>query len=248
MHEAKPLVFGDFHGEDDPLRVLLREEYPGGQLEYLASYLKGLGAKRFILEPNYFDLDYLDEFASFYSRSSRGYLNICRRVHYFSDARVDRDMFHRTLADDEDAKHSLQQSYLGFSVLRPIDRPLGRTVLVWYPDKEQESRITEPSRLYHCHIAGLELSVRGLAWQQQDSAVASCATIGVWTMLHSSALGHRHAIPTTAQITQSANDAIKVGESTFPSIGLQLPQLLEAIKHQNMNPIKIDGNLSSADG
>ena len=267
MHDAKSLVFGAF-GAGDPISVL-DGQFPRRQSRYLLSYLGKLGAKTFILEPNYFDLDYLDEFSSFYSSSSRGYPNICRRVHFFADARVGRALFMRALAGKNSASATdrttpagadvpepnadgaasaaltiLQESYLGFSVLKPIRHPFGRTVLAWYPDQTPEqARVTTPARNYECHLAGLKLTVKGLAWQQQDSAVASCATVGVWSILHSSAIDHRHAIPTTAQITLAANAAVKIGKNAFPSTGLQVEELLEAIKHQNLNPIKIDGDL-----
>ena len=243
MHRAKPLSFGKFQGCDDPIAG------PGSQprsnqLNYLACYLKGLHAQRYILEPNYFDLDYLEEFSSFYSLNTRGYSNLCRRVHYFSNDAVDQEMLRRALADEKDAVRCMRDSYLGFSVLRPIPHSIGKTVFRWYEDQTpNQQRVTEPSRQYDCHIAGFKLSVTGIAWQQQDSAVASCATVGVWSMLHSSAFDYRHSVPTTTQITLAANNSVKLGRSTFPSVGLQIEQLLEAIKHHRLNPIQIDGDM-----
>ena len=209
--------------------------------------MSGLGAAKFILEPSYFDLDYLDEFAAFYAASARGYPSLCRRVHYFSAPEVDRALFQRGLAGDRTATRALQDSYLGFSVLRPISAAFGRTVFRWFDDRTPEApRVVAPSRRYDCHLAGLKLSVEGLAWQQQDSAVASCATVGAWTMLQSSAMDHRHAIPTTTQITLAANQAAGTGRSIFPSTGLAGPQLLEAIKRNRLNPVTVSGDLSQA--
>ena len=67
---------------------------------------------------------------------------------------------------------------------------MGRTVLKWFPDKSAETtpRVLSSSRKYFVHIAGVELHVEGLAWQQQDTGVAACATISLWSMLHSSLL------------------------------------------------------------
>ena len=275
VHRAKPLVFGDFASKQDPINVL-NERSRSNQSRYLLSYLRGLGARKFILEPNYFDLDYLDEFARFYA--ARGCTDICQRVHYFADNSVTRELLTQALADasaDADepgatapssaAISTLRHSYLGFSVLKPIRHPFGRTVLRWYPDQTPEqARETATARQYECHLAGLKLTVAGLAWQQQDAAVASCATVGVWSILHSSAFDYRHAIPTTAQITLAAKASAKRGTNAFPSVemssaygitpvqsdtevfpstGLQTEELLKAIKHQHLNPIKIDGDL-----
>src|SRR5687768_5554985 len=130
-----------------------------------------------IIEPNYFDRDYLSEFVAFYSTSAAGYLNICQRLHFFS-AQVSRPDFSRALGGDPDSVRSITEAYLGHVVLRPIPgAPLGKTVLRTYPDEDGidkgTPRVTAPARSYEEHVAGLTLRVSGLAWQQQDSAVGS---------------------------------------------------------------------------
>jgi hypothetical protein len=129
-------------------------------------------------------------------------------------------------------------------VIRPIPAaPLGRTVLKWYEDREklETPRVIQPAREYYGHIANIQLSVRGLAWQQQDSAVAACATIGIWSMLHSSALSEHNAIPTTSEITEAAHKSDIVGTNTFPSKGLTVIQILQSIKHMGLSPIIVQG-------
>ncbi len=241
MHKAKSLEFINFNSAENPLNKVSCSN----QINYLKGYLSDLGARVLLIEPSYFDRDYLSEFSVFYSLSSRGYLNICKRVHYFKSENICRDLFIRAAGGDNEAVTSLQESYLGFSVIRPIpSSPLGRTVLKWYPERNLNiPRITAPSRLYTCHITGFTLTVTGLAWQQQDTGVAACATIGIWTMLHSSSLDAHHAIPTTAEITMSAHKSASLGSRIFPSNGLTLHQLLEAIKEQNLAPVMISGDI-----
>jgi len=53
------------------------------QVQYLRRYLTDLGATSVLEEQNYFDRDYLAEFSAFYSISSTGYPNVCRRLHFF---------------------------------------------------------------------------------------------------------------------------------------------------------------------
>ncbi len=230
--KGKKLLISSY-GED-PLTSLKQTK----QVKYLRCYLADLGAKTALEEPQYFDRDYLDEFSSFYSTSSHGYANVCRRVHYF-DKDVTRDAIRNASAGKEYFISQLNKSYLGFIVIRPIQSaPLGRTVLKSYPDNpEKPPRITRPSRPYICHLAGFELKVEGLAWQQQDSAVGACATIGLWSLLHSSAFDDNHAIPTTAEITRAANRASPVGTRVFPSNGLQITQLSGAIKELGLAPV-----------
>jgi hypothetical protein len=208
--------------------------------------LADLGAATIIEEPSYFDRDYLAEFSAFYSTSSRGYSNSCRRLHLFSIG-VDsaHAHFHAALADETPALVELQRHYLGFVVIRPIHAtPLGRTVLRWYPETWPEiPRVTRPAREYEVHLAGLTLSVHGLAWQQQDSGVGACATVALWTMFHSSALDEHHAVPTTVEITRSAKAQWPLTRRIFPAAdGLVVDQLCQAIRAQGLLPAVLDGD------
>ncbi|SHK13466.1 hypothetical protein SAMN05216369_0610 [Marinobacter antarcticus] len=238
MNQPKGISWWSFEDKLNPIRILEETH----QKKYIISYLSGAGAKTILVEENYFDRDYLDEFSSFYSRVAVGYPNVCKRLHIFGPNEIDRDGFLESLNASDEEK-VLQNNYLGFIVLRPIpSAPFGRTVLALYPDKMPETpRITEPARDYHVHIAGVQLSVKGLAWQQQDTGVAACATIGLWTMFHSSALDDHHAIPTTAEITTSAE---QFGARAFPSKGMTMNQILEAIHRQNFNPVAVSGDIN----
>ncbi len=245
MNQNSPLVFTQFEAENNPL-IAIKQRLASDQSHYLFRYLKYLGAKTVLIESNYFDRDFLDEFSAFYCLSAKGYSNVCKRLHFFDNENVSREMFQSALADSDNEKNILSSSYLGFIVIRPItDSPFGRTVLKWYPDNNLNTpRVTNPSRLYDCHVAGLKLSVLGLAWQQQDSGVAACATIGIWTMLHSSAFNDRNAIPTTSMITEAAHSSALVGRPPYPSHFLQLNQIQHAIMQLGFVPAVTSGNVA----
>ncbi|MEO8706284.1 MAG: hypothetical protein ABI867_40010 [Kofleriaceae bacterium] len=157
-------------------------------------------------------------------------------------------MFRAALGNDVAAIQRLQDAYLGHLILRPIPgAPFGRTVVRTYPDSKGIAagtpRIMFPQRTYEAHIAGLTLRVDGLAWQQQDSAVGSCATVALWSMLHSSAFDDHHAIPTTAEITASAH-LVPGNGRTFPADdGLRIEQMLEVIKRHDLAPVLIPGDV-----
>jgi hypothetical protein len=57
MHGPLPLRFSEFGSDGDPLVSLGREE--SRQANYLRCYLHDLGARSVVVEPNYFDRDYL---------------------------------------------------------------------------------------------------------------------------------------------------------------------------------------------
>lgn len=239
--QAAPLEFSSMVDQDS-LRVALHLPGVFDQLTYIYQYLRHLEVKAVIVEPQYFDRDYLSEFSAFYSLSARGYPNYCRRAHFFSDD-ITRELFFDAVGGSEAATKRMQDAYRGFAVVRPIDSaPFGRTVLSWYPDQQASNpRVVKPSRDYFCNFCGLRLKVFGLAWQQQDQGVSACATIGLWTMLHSSAFNERYAIPTTVTITQAAN-RLSWGLRTFPSRHLFLQQVCEAIKGFGLSPYLVEGD------
>jgi len=245
MHAARSLVVHRLPGEG-PLALLASR-----QAQYLCNYLHELGATWAIEEPLYFDRDFLSEFATFYSTSASGYSNACQRLTFFSlpqaeDAAGVRSLLERALAGEEEAAGAMQRGFLGFTVLRPIrDARLARTVVRWYDDHPNKlPRTVEPTRPYHVHLAGLKLTVSGIAWQQQDQAVGACATVALWTMLHSSALDEHHSIPTTTLITRAAHARSPLGQRAFPSKGLTMLQVLQAIQELGLAPILTEGNVT----
>lgn len=218
------------------------------QTLYLERYISELQAKTILREPKYFDRDYLAEFASFYSVSSKGYPNICERLHFFAE-NVGRRTLSEAAGGRKSALKQLQRAYIGFIVKRPIPAaPLGRTVLKWYPDKflETTPRVPASSRKNFVHIAGVELYVEGLAWQQQDSGVGACATVSLWSMFQSSAFDDHHAIPTTAEITQAAHKRHSFGSRMFPSKGLNIIQVYEVINERNLVPLICEGDVKDS--
>jgi len=242
---AGPLKLSAFNSSDDPLVAL------GGrnQATYLRHYLADLHAATVLTEPAYFDRDYLSEFAAFYGVSARGYSNRCQRCHYFS-VTVTRAQLRAAVGGSSRAHRRLQDNYLGFVVVRPIPAaPLGRTVVRWYEDQLPTTpRVTDPARAYEVHLAGITLRVTGLAWQQQDTGVGACATIALWTMLHASAFDDHHAIPTTADITRFAHQTAALGARVFPSAGLTIHQVCEAIKESGLAPVVLQGDKPDGTG
>lgn len=232
MHKGEALSVVLFESAKNPLQSL----QPTAQLAYMKAYLIGAGAASVAIEPNYFDRDYLDEFSAFYSKSARGYSNICKRLHFFSTP-VSTRLLNSAINGVDTSIKKLQTSYLGFIILRPLSiAPFGRTVLSWYTNKDQNSeRITPVLRTYTCHVLGIPLRVLGIPWQQQDRGVSACATIALWSMFHSSAFDANHSVPTTVEVTKNAHNGSS-GRRAFPSIGLSIPELQEAIFSQKLTP------------
>ncbi len=92
------------------------------QLTYLHDYLKSpeLNAKTILLENEYIDRHYLEDYAEYYVRCFSSHPRKCARVHFFSE-KFDEDSFLNAITqNDESFLGNIQKKYLGFLVIRPI--------------------------------------------------------------------------------------------------------------------------------
>lgn len=102
---------------------------------YFQEYFDALGAKTIIVEPDYVDRDFLEDFAGYYVRCFPDYRRKCTRLHFFarpfSEAEFE-GLLSRAL--DDDHVRGLQDDYLGFVVVKPLPQTVvGRTCLRTYP-------------------------------------------------------------------------------------------------------------------
>ncbi len=221
-------------------------EWPPLQMTYMGLYLDSLGCRTIIHERHYIDRHYIDDFSLFYSRSLRDYPNYCQRLHFFSSEFDERKwcaLVQRANDDDrEQVEQELATKYLGFMVIKPLPgSPIGRTVLRTYNRNASQGglRSFATTRRYTVSLAGLSLSVNGLAFQQQDQGVSACATIALWSALQRTAPAEGLASPTPAQITETASRYLLPGGRALPSEGLDARQLSEAVRSTGLEPVVI---------
>lgn len=197
--------------------------------QYLFGYLATIGARSIIVEKQYTDGDYLSDYASYYYSCFEDYPRLCNRLHFFT-ASFDEATFDRALrANDPALVKLLQESYLGFVVARPLpDAIIGRTVLRTYDQIER--RHYPVIRKYRPVLAGIELPIKSLAFQEQDRVTAACATVALWSSFHmTSRIFDGTRRPRPSGITEMAN-AVSTATRAIPSHGLNLLQMSEAIR------------------
>jgi hypothetical protein len=195
--------------------------------KYLAIYLGEMKARSMLLEEHYVDRHYLEDFAHFYSRSFGAPDVSCQRLHFFQDlddVALDKLLTraYRSPKDRDNVQSELNTKYLGFVVRRPLrGAEVGRTVVRPYPPEGR--RHFDVVRPYRVNVAGLALTVEGLAYQQQDGGAAVCASISLWCAFQQVAHMAGHRTPTPTAVTSAA-------ESPFPaSHGLDYVQMAGAI-------------------
>lgn len=231
----------DFASLFPPPPGLLEDTWPPTQVTYLGVYLSSLGCKTVVSESHYIDRDYIHDMALFYSRSLRWYPNFCQRLHFFTED-FDVAQWKRMVEEVGDYQRHmeyLQTAYLGYCVIRPLPgSPIGRTVLATFePTTPTGRRSFDAVRNYDVHLGGFKLTIRGLAFQQQDQGVSACATTALWSSLNKIAQLECLAVPTPAEITEAASRYLLAEGRALPSEGLNINQICEAIRGSGLQPL-----------
>ena len=201
------------------------------QIKYIYRYLSNIKAKSILLEKEYLDKDYLEDYSRYYIKSfnNNGYLSA--RLHFFSEE-INHNYINSCLSKFERKKlDKLQNSYLGFMVIKPLNQTfIGRTCLKLYPDfniyNSDKKCIT---RLYEVNLFGIKLQVESVAFQEQDKVVSACATTSIWTALHAMSWRAINEIPACSEITTNAINHIANSNNYFPKSELSNKQILRAL-------------------
>jgi hypothetical protein len=201
--------------------------------KYLFGYLTEIGATTIVTELEYVDADYLDDYASFYAKSFDTIPNRCRRLHFFNAA-MDEQVF-KSLVLSGGSKGAIQQSYLGFVVARPLPTAvIGRTVISTY-ESDAGRRHYPAIRTYQVNLFGIQLSVNSLAFQEQDTSLAACATVALWSCFQKTQDLFHSLAPSPVAITRAANRLL-LAARPFPSRGLQIQQVCNAVAAVGLDP------------
>lgn len=208
--------------------------------------LQKLGADTFLIEEDYVDKDYLEDYTSFYARCHRRYERFCKRVHFFKhaeDVQFNNDVLNELLSNvtDEDQLKKINDLYLGFIVLKPSKNNtymIGTTCLAHYPNDAQRNRTYTAVREYPVNLFGIPLSIESMAFQEQDETVAMCASIAVWSAFSITGKKYQHRILSPSAVT---NLALSESSYTrdFPNDGLTPEQMAVAMSKVRLKPVII---------
>jgi hypothetical protein len=163
-----------------------------------------------LLEEDYVDADYRNEYYSFYASTFRNLSERCRRLHFF-----------RKIGNGP------QERYLGFCVLRPIrSRPVGRTFIV--PPRELRPYVScltsTVARPY-----GEKLRVSGFPFMEQDAQLGVCAHTSVWMAALYHHLSNHTPRRFISDVAAAANSRLEYWRPT-PSDGLSDEQVGAALQ------------------
>ena len=195
------------------------------------------------MEYDYIDRDYLDDYASYYAKCFTDYDRFCTRLHFFSIAVSEETFEHLIESGAESGKDvdDFKQNYLGFVVSRPLpDAIIGRTVLSTY-ESDNDRRQYPVTCDTEANLFGIKLSIKSLAFQEQDTVLAACATVSLWCAFHKTKSLFGAVTPSPAEITRAANQ-VPHHSRPFPSHGLNIQQICFAIRQAGLEPELIQIN------
>jgi len=243
----------DFEDEaEDLLCSLMGNQAEGpSTLTQLMGYLECLDdspARCAVIERNYIDRDFLDDYVSYYSRCYANHLRKCCRVHFFSENikdEIDDLILNPEQKTTRVGKKKISDIYLGFLVVRPLRQAIvGRTCLKSY--KENNPTDTAKSGRHYLAVRetevslfGVSLSVKGMQFQEQDHITAACASCALWSAFSVSAPLFRNCVPSPSAITALAVENSFSSNRMFPNQGLSLDEMCYAVRKMGLDPVVI---------
>jgi len=224
---------GSHHKPEDEVRLK-------SHTRYFDQYLTKLNVRTLLVERDYIDRDFLEDFAAYYVRCFPPYRKTCTRIHAFRQD-LSPDAVKAFLSGD-DTKLNLEElksAYLGFIVIKPLPQTvIGRTCLTTYSDSA--TRHFPATREFEANLFGIKLGVvKTLPFQEQDSVVAACATSALWTLFQATAREFQHQLLTPIEITRAATHLLPTESRVIPNQGLSTHMMAHAIKSVGLEPFLI---------
>ncbi|WP_367872252.1 hypothetical protein [Luteolibacter sp. Populi] len=183
-----------------------------------------------VVEDQYIDRDYRDTFSHTFSKRFATPASRCQRIHFFA-----KEMGRSQKPDVNMKREELQESYLGYLVVRPT-RPngVGRTFL--------DPRIMKHEGFNLClcgeriTLFGKELQIEGFPFIGQDIDVTTCAQSTLW-MIRRYYSNRYTQYSETHPNTLSKMAALRLREDrAFPATGLNDGQMAEMLRTMGYSP------------
>lgn len=229
---------------DTPFQHLITKQ----QIKYIDNFLRYWSKNsnyenknsdiRMVVEGNYIDRHYVDEFSQYHVKCFHKYPRDCARIHFFLNEKLTHSAFRDILSsqDSPDDKAKKLGKYLGYIVIRPLPETFIAKIcfLPYEQDDPTNVRITI-KKTYSASLLGIPLKIKSVAFQEQDHVLAACATSSLWTFFHGHKCISLKNVPSAVAITKSAFPSIPDAESPFPSNGLTIDMICRSIRQQELD-------------
>ena len=215
--------------------------------------LNKAGCTHLLLEYDYVDRDFSDDYSAFYSGVFFDHGKYCIRFHFFKikDNDIDLNNIFGTSRDVAavrqlySAKSTLKEIYLGFFVLLPIVKgKIGRCMLSPVVYEGDELFCTALGNV-HVNLEGLSLAARGMPFIQQDSQVGVCSSTAIWMVARLMNIKYKFPRYSLSRITIAANRYHRINRP-FPAVrGLTIEQVISGFVDLGYTPVCYQANAFS---
>lgn len=180
-----------------------------------------------IVESVYVDSVYRDSYYDYYATKHGNYSRFCLRLSFFDKA-FDPEA---DLADEK----NMRENYLGFLVVRPIIKCIGRNIispLAKIPPKNQ-IRICRVKANSSC--LGVKLQADGFPHASQDNETMTCAQTTIWSLQEYFGNKYTNYHPTLPTEIEGILEPFSY-ERQLPSKGLTYNQISVALRNLGLGP------------
>lgn len=206
--------------------------------DYYKDYFSTVNTKTIVVEKNYVNKDFLDDFSNYYVKCFKPYKRYCTRLHFFDTKFTIKILNNLIVQKNASSLNKFQNSYLGYIVVKHLPFSIiGKTCLKTYISSND--RHFPSLQKYDVHLCGIPLSITTLAFQEQDSVVAACATSALWSVFQGTGKLFQHSIPSPYEITKNATIDTPTDTRTFPNNGLTMEMMAKAIKTIGLEPLLV---------
>lgn len=221
-------IFQDLH----VVNANLKAEINNRICEYLLELRDEL---QIIIETDYADPVYRDSYYHLYSSKLRAYSKNCIRLSFFEPSFSNVNEF---IAKDA---NSIKKDYLGFLIVRPIKRCIGRNAIAVEAKKTPNNEIEICKAKIKSTCSGHKLEIKAFPHSSQDAEHMSCAENSAWTLLEY--FGNKYAVYDPilpSQIIDSLQDSMY--ERLIPTDGLNYIHLSYVLKQSGFETKIYDSN------
>lgn len=180
-----------------------------------------------VIEGSYVDSVYRDSYYDYYSTKRSTYSRFCLRMSFFDSAfKNDIDF------SDED---NIKNNYLGFLVIRPLIKCIGRNVI------SPKAKNTPKNEIRICKVKvdasclGVKLKAEGFPHASQDNETMTCAQTTIWSLLEYYGNKYTYYHPTLPTEIESILEPFSY-ERQLPSKGLTYSEISVALRILGFGP------------
>lgn len=225
-----------------PLPLVFSKPFMG----YLKGYLSRWAEKSIVLENDYIDSGFLDDYSKYYAKNFRNYSKKCLRIHFFNiEEKELQNIHHLTLSNHEISE--IKEKYIGYAVIRPIPEFfVGKVCLKHWFDDEKHFFLSAHKSV-QASLFGIDFAIDTIPFMEQDHVISVCATSALWSFFHASKYIGKESLKSPFSITKDALVNNNCYDDNNLTPGYTVEMICDCIKNNGLIPLHFDVDVENED-